>query len=405
VSGAPAQAVSVEKTRRWLAGEGPEAAGRQAAALFALAGLLAIVGTGNQPDRAMELLAIAAADFVSAGLAWWLPWRRWPRHSPLLLCLPAFGTLAFSTWAFGGFATGTGPFFVLLFAWLGLHFPLWGIAVMIPPAAVAYVAPLVVAHQPPAVISSAVVILPIVAGIAVLIATQVAHLREAREHIQQIERWRAALTAMLAHDVRSPLTSVQLALEALRSDPARLPAPRREAIIAAALRQTARINRLAAGLLDLDRVDIRGGLTLDRQDVRLRRAIDAALGYLNAADVIVEVGADLVLSADPERLEQILVNLIANALRHGKPPVIVSGERAGEAVRIHVRDHGDGVPEHEQAVLFSRFSSATRADSTGESIGLGLWIVRELARAHGGNVSYGHAYPGARFTVTLPVTR
>jgi signal transduction histidine kinase len=405
VSGVSARAVSAKKSRRWLAGEGPDAAGRQAAALFALAGLLAIVGIGNQPDRAKELLTIAVADFVSAALAWWLPWRRWPRHFPLLLCLPAFLTLAFSTWAFGGFATGTGPFFVLLFAWLGLHFPLWGIAVMVPPAAVAYVVPLVVTHQPPVVISSAVVLLPIVAGVAALIANQVAHLREAREHIQQIERWRAALTAMLAHDVRSPLTSVQLALGTLRSAADRLSAPRREAIIAAALQQTARINRLAAGLLDLERVDIRGGLKLDRQQVRLRSATDAALGYLNTADVIVKMSPDLVVPADPERLEQILVNLIANALRHGELPVVVSGERTGEVVRIQVRDHGDGVPEHEQPFLFSRFSSASRADSTGESIGLGLWIVHELARAHGGNVSYEYAHPGARFTVTLPVTR
>jgi signal transduction histidine kinase len=384
---------------RRLAGEGPEIAARQAAVLFLLAGVLAIAGTGTQPDKARELLIIAAADFASAALAWSLPWRRWRRYSPLLLCFPALATLAFSTWAFGGFATGTGPFFVLVFAWLGLHFPAWAIAVMLPPAAVAYVAPLVVTHQPPVVVSSAVILLPIVAGIAALIANQVAHLREAREHIHQIERWRAALTAMLAHDVRSPLTAVQLALGALRSDDDRLSPARKEAIITAALRQTARINRLAAGLLDLDRVDIRGALKLDRQQVQLRRAVDNAIGYLNAKDVVIKINPDLVVSADPERLEQMLVNLTTNALRHGRLPVIISGEWTGEIVRIHVRDHGEGVPESDVPSLFSRFSSARR----GDSVGLGLWIVHELARAHGGDVSYEPAHPGARFTVTMPV--
>jgi len=369
--------------------------------LFLLAGVLAIAGTGTQPDEAKELLIIAAADFASAALAWLLPWRRWPRYSPLLLCLPALVTLAFSTWAFGGFATGTGPFFVLLFAWLGLHFPPWAIAVMIPPAAVAYIAPLVVTHQPPVVISSAVILLPIVAGVAALIANQVAHLREAREQIHQIERWRAALTAMLAHDVRSPLTSVQLALGTLRTDDRRLSPGRKEAIIEAALRQTARINRLAAGLLDLDRVDIRGALKLDLQQVRLRHAVDNAIGYLNAEDVVIKINPDLVLSADPQRLEQILVNLTANALRHGKLPVIISGEWTGEVVRIHVRDHGAGVPDSQLPYLFARFNNIR---TSAGSVGLGLWIVHELVRAHGGDVSYGHANPGARFTVTMPVT-
>jgi signal transduction histidine kinase len=258
----------------------------------------------------------------------------------------------------------------------------------------------VATHQPPVVISSAVVILPTVVGVAALIAHQVAHQREVHEQIRQIERWRAALTAMLAHDVRSPLTSVQLALTTLRNDDGRLSAEQREMIIAGALQQITRVNRLAASLLDLDRVDIRGALRLDRQTVRLRQAVDEAVGYLNADDVVIKVNPELTVSADPQRLEQILVNLTTNALRHGKLPVIISGERTGEVVRIHVRDHGVGVPDDAQPYLFSRFNSP---DSAGDSIGLGLWIVHELVRAHGGEVRYENAHPGARFTVTLPV--
>src|SRR6266545_856951 len=119
-------------------GEGPRAAARQYAGLIALAAALALLGAANQPDRAVELLAIAAADESLAILAWAMPWDRWHRNFPALLALPALAVLAFSTWAFGGFAAGTGPFFVLVFAWLGLHFGPWVIAALTPPAVAAH---------------------------------------------------------------------------------------------------------------------------------------------------------------------------------------------------------------------------------------------------------------------------
>jgi signal transduction histidine kinase len=368
-----------------------------------LAGLLAVAGVPTQPGRAPALLTVAAADLAVAALVWWLPWRRWGRYVPLVLSVPAFAILAFATWAFGGFAAGTGPFFVLMFAWAGLHFPAWAIAGMAPAALAAYVAPLVVTHQKPEVVSSAVVLLPIALGVGWIIATQVTHLRQAREQVRQVERWRAALTATVAHDVRSPLTAVRMALSILAKADDRLPPDRRQAVIVAAQQQTARIQRLAEGLLDVDRVDIRGELRLDRQDVTLRGAADEAVGYLDdTADVAVDIGPDLVVCADPHRLEQILINLTTNALNHGRPPVVIRAERANGAVCIEVRDHGDGVPESQQPHLFNQFSNV---DATTGSVGLGLWIVRELARAHGGDVRYEPADPGARFVVTLPLER
>lgn len=335
-----------------------------------------------------------------AAVVWWLPWRRWSRYSPLALSVPAFAILAFSTWAFGGVATGTGPFFVLVFAWAGLHFPPWAIVGMAPAALVAYLVPLDVTHQSQQVISSAVVLLPIAIAVGWIIATQVAHLREAREQVRQVERWRAALTATLAHDVRSPLTAVRLALHTLAKSADRLSADRRQAVIVAAQRQTARIQRLAEGLLDVERVDIRGELRLDRQQVALYLAADEAVGYLDTSDVVIDIDPDLIVCADPHRLEQILINLTTNALNHGKPPVVIQAEPANGVLRLEVRDHGDGVPEAQQPSLFSQFSDTETG--TG-SVGLGLWIARELARVHGGDLQYEPADPGARFVVTLPL--
>src|SRR5262249_46826967 len=160
-------------------------------------------------------------------VVWVLPWEHWEPNRPLLLALPGFAILAFSTWAFGGFATGTGPFFVLLFAWSGLHYPVRANLLLAAPALVAYLVPLIITHQSQQVVSSAVVLLPIAVGVAAIIATQVAYLRQAREQVHSMERWRAALTATLAHDVRSPLTAIRAGLQLVNRAGDRLPAQRR----------------------------------------------------------------------------------------------------------------------------------------------------------------------------------
>lgn len=103
--------------------------------------------------------------------------------------------------------------------------------------------------------------------------------------------------------------------------------------------------------------------------------------------------------ADPLRLEQILVNLIINAQRHGQPPIEVTASEHSDGVRIAVHDHGSGVPAEAQPGLFERF---TASDTAPASVGLGRWIIRQLVQAHGGTVSYEDAQPGARFVVRLP---
>jgi signal transduction histidine kinase len=303
--------------------------------------------------------------------------------------------LGFSTWAVGGFAAGTGPFFVLLYVWVGLHHPPIAVVLLAPLATAAYVWPLVATHRPPNVVSSAIVLIPVATTVGVIIARRVLHLRRARDEISRGEQWRASMMVALAHDVRSPLTSVQAALELL--DDGALPTSERRAVAAAALRQTARIKRLAAGLLDLDRVE-HGRLRLDLRALRLSECARLAVGYVAASDVDIDIADEVWVCADPDRLEQIVINLVTNALRHGTPPVLVSADLRGECVQLCVRDHGRALSADEQATLFRRFGT----EPTPESTGLGLWIVQQLAQAHGGDVRYEPAEPGARFVVTLP---
>jgi signal transduction histidine kinase len=322
-----------------------------------------------------------------------LPWRRWGDAGPAALAVPGFAVLGFSTWAFGGVAAGTGPFLVLLYTWAALHFSRRILLALILPATAAYVVPLMVTHQPPMVLGSALILLPVAVAVALLVEAQARHLRDDRARLERIERWRAAMVGTLAHDVRSPLATVQMTLEELAHD-ATGPGAR---MLEAALRQTARIARLATGLLDLNRIDTTGHLRLDLQRVPARPAVLDALSYVKSEGIEIHIDDDVSVCVDRERFEQIVINLVGNALRYGRPPVVVTVTGDGVTDRLEVRDHGPGIPAELRPRLFTRFGVGGT-----EGIGLGLWIVQQLARAHGGDARHEDALPGARMVVTFP---
>jgi signal transduction histidine kinase len=372
------------------------AASRQVAALFLLSGLLAVMGIPTAPDRAGVLWLIAGLDGLVALSAYWLPWSRWGPRSTALLAVPGFVILSVSTWAFGGFAAGVGPFFVLLFAWLGLHHPPRVAVLFSPVAAASYALGLFAADADPRLVGSTVVLVPIALAVGLVIAVRVRQLNQAREEIEQMDRWRAALMATLAHDVRSPMTTIRGTLEIALDDPA-LPDHLRP-LLTSANRQSARITSLATNLLDLERVDA-GKLRIDVTDVNLLELGSRVADLVGRPDIELHIDPALVVRADPMRLEQMLVNLSTNALRHGRPPIVLSADRYDDRVEIRVRDHGPGVPASDQPYLFERFSGS---DTAPESVGLGLWIVRLLAEAHHGTVGYRTLAPGAEFGITIP---
>jgi signal transduction histidine kinase len=355
-----------------------------------------VLGLGTQPDRAGVLLSIAAADFAVAAACLLLPWRRWPVSRVAWMSLAAFAIMGVSTWAFGGYTGGTIPFYVLTFTWLGLHQStrvIWWAAV---PATLSYALGLVAAGAPPEQVGATAVLMPVVVAVGLVISRRVEALRESERQLREQEQWRAAMVATLAHDIRSPLTSITGALEIAADDPATSPATRR--FIEAAARQADRITRLAAGLLDLERVD-QGKLRLNPTEWQVRDLADRVARLTDPDLVKVEVPAGLTVVADRERMEQVLVNLTNNARRHGGGPVVVDARREGGDVLVTVRDHGPGVRPEDLPRLFTRLA---RGRAGTDSVGLGLWIVHTLTEAHGGSVSHEPADPGARFVVRLP---
>jgi two-component system sensor histidine kinase BaeS len=168
------------------------------------------------------------------------------------------------------------------------------------------------------------------------------------------------------------------------------------------------MTRLLEDLRTLSLADA-GALALHREPCDLRALADEVVAsqapIAVARGVTLRAGGDdeLVTSVDPVRVREILVNLVANALRHTPSGGSVDvGVRAkGDAAVLEVRDTGDGIPPEDLARVFDRFQR--RTDSGGS--GLGLAIVRDLAGAHGGTVevaSDGVAGHGSRFRVRLP---
>ena len=386
-----------ESVSTWDRGRGVVA--RQAAIISLASAVATLVSLTDAPRGTLEVVVVTALHLaVAAGLL--LAARRWDRTPapravlPLAMLLTALiGVTSFVT---DGYASCTGPLVVLVFAWLGLHGSRRSLPVLVPWAVVTYLVPLVATHARPRLMWSTLVLVPIATVVALLVEDRVEAQRRTRRLLESRERWRGALMATLAHDVRAPLSSVTGTLEILEDDPTL--DDRYRPLLAGAMRQTLRVVKLATGILEVERVE-HGALVLDRRELAVADVAEDVRALTQPTNVTVAVDPALTVVADRERLEQVLFNLTNNALRHGRPPVVIDAVRVGGSVEIAVEDHGGGVAGDDIPALFDRFSSA---DHSPQSVGLGLWIVRTLVEAHEGEIRYESPRGGARFVVCLP---
>ncbi|HVE52336.1 MAG TPA: ATP-binding protein [Ramlibacter sp.] len=228
------------------------------------------------------------------------------------------------------------------------------------------------------------------AGVLAEAAAQLEHARQAeqRERERQLQARLAELgqlAASVAHDLRNPLNIIAMAVATAPSD------TRREVA-----EQVQRISRLAEDLLDYAKPWQIRPVTVDAaQQVRdaARRAPDVEIGE--------GLAEELPIRADPQRLDQALVNLLANArAAAGTRRVRVEAERAGDAVLLHVCDDGPGVPPDLRERLFEPFASRSPGGT-----GLGLAIVARIMAAHGGSVRLQDRPPWSTcFTLRFPST-
>ena len=230
--------------------------------------------------------------------------------------------------------------------------------------------------------------------------------------LRRQEQLRRELVANVSHELATPLTAIEGFSEALLDGVVHDPVAR-ERTVRTIQREAARLHRLVDQLRQIARLDA-GVQALERGSLAIGPLVMETLAVLapeleqQAVTVSTELPAELPLvNADADRVAEILLNLLDNALHHTPPGghIEVSVTRTGQEVRLSIADSGPGVPAELRERIFERFFRAdpSRAAATGGT-GLGLAIVRALVEAHGGAISVGErAGGGALFSFTLPV--
>ncbi len=217
------------------------------------------------------------------------------------------------------------------------------------------------------------------------------------------EELRSSLLSAVSHDLRTPLAVITGAATSLRDDGGRLPPPVAAELVTTIVDEARRLERVLQNLLGITRVET--GLEPARAWVPVSELCGSALTRL--ADVLgdraveLDVPDELQVSVDPVLFEQVLINLIENAVKHGVPPIAISARRHGPLVELAVADAGAGVDPALGPRLFEKFFQAPGARRGG--VGLGLAVCRGIVTAHGGTIAVERATTGgARFVVRLP---
>jgi signal transduction histidine kinase len=228
-------------------------------------------------------------------------------------------------------------------------------------------------------------------------------IRDTRHRARE-ELSRAELVSTVAHELRSHLTSVKGFTATLLAKWERFNDDQKRLMLETVNADADRVTRLITELLDIARIDS-GRLAVRRQAVDLERVVRRHVAGIVAAgqdpatfDVQVHGGIPE-MWVDADKLDQVMANLLENAVRHGAGRVTIVVEPEGDGAGVTVMDEGEGIPDEQRDRVFTRFWRSGRRGGTG----LGLYIVRGLVEAHGGRIEVGRAPGGgARFRFVLP---
>lgn len=243
-----------------------------------------------------------------------------------------------------------------------------------------------------------------------LIAERDEALEQAREALEA----RDTFLATAAHDLKTPIAALLGFTGLLQRRFAfyKPPIEQRDlAMLDTIFAQTQRLNRLVSALLDMGRIEA-GRLTIATEEMDLRVLLELIVAdfrpTVDRHDLILEVPDEpLLVMGDDLRLDQIFHNLLHNAIKYSPfgGRLCVRGTREGRWVCVAVSDEGIGIPAPELSLLFTRFYRAGNAGSI-SGMGLGLWIINELVRLHGGEIRVESVEGrGSTFSVVLPAAR
>ncbi len=224
---------------------------------------------------------------------------------------------------------------------------------------------------------------------------------------ERLDRERSDLVATVAHELRSPLTGVKGFVATLLSKWDKLNDDQKKMMLETVNADADRLTRLIAELLDVARIDT-GRLSLYPRPLDFQVAVERVVASVRAGtgrEIAFDVDGDLpTVSADPDKLAQVVTNLVDNAIRHGEGQVRLTASAIGseatyDGVLLHVDDEGEGISPDIRSRVFTKFwKHGARGGS-----GLGMYIIHGLVNAHGGSVAIDDSPAGgARVSILWP---
>jgi PAS domain S-box-containing protein len=235
--------------------------------------------------------------------------------------------------------------------------------------------------------------------------------REVVEKLEELAREKSDFVSRVSHELRTPLASIIGYGEILADGEAGPTTPEQEKMLAIVKRNAARLLGLIEDLLLISTVES-GDFVLELRHVDLEQVVASVVESCGPAlassriELKVDLGSDTWLTADRDQLEQVVLNLVSNAVKFTPPlgRIAIDSETRGAEIAIAVRDTGIGIPADELSHLFTRFFRTARART--EEIpgtGLGLSIVKDIVARHQGTIDVQSTPAGTTFTIRLPI--
>jgi signal transduction histidine kinase len=234
--------------------------------------------------------------------------------------------------------------------------------------------------------------------------------RRTVEELRRLSALRADFVSLVSHELRTPMAAVIGASRTLQQRWRELSPDQRESFLDLIAGETTRLADLIRDVLDTSRIEA-GTFTFRFAELDLGQLVRDTVATAQLGQDEVRLHADVrdplpEIRGDAERLRQVLTNLIDNAIKYSPAgdEVEVRAYQENGLARIDVRDHGPGIAKEDQKLIFEKFGRISGPDTSRPGTGLGLFIARSIAEAHGGGIEV-HSAPnqGATFTLELPL--
>ncbi len=228
-----------------------------------------------------------------------------------------------------------------------------------------------------------------------------ARAEKGERELAEVARFRETFIGIVGHDLRTPLGAINLAVTTLRGH-GHLD-EHDETAVGRIAKSAERMRRMISQLLDLTRARLGGGFPLEPKLTDLREVCRKVAEEF-AAPIQLDIDGDVTGTWDPDRLEEALSNIVANAIEHAAPgtAAIVAAHADGGQVVVEIRNQGKPIPPDVLPFIFEPFRRAKRKKSATGNLGLGLYIANEIARSHGGTLDVRSSNELTVFVMRLP---